>query len=52
MTYLFKKTLRDLRSNWTQFFSVFLMAAISVLIFSGMASVWTGLDNSVENLVN
>lgn len=51
MGYLFKKMLRDIRSNWTQFLSVFLMAAISVLIFSGMASVWTGLNKSVDKLV-
>lgn len=51
MSYLLKKMLRDIRSNWTQFFSVFLMATISVLIFSGMASVWTGLNRSVDDLV-
>ena len=48
MEFLFKKMLRDIRSNWTQFFSVFLMATISVLIFSGMASVWTGLNSQVS----
>lgn len=51
MGYLFKKMLRDLRDNWTQFFSVVLMATISVLIFSGMASVWTGLNSAVDDYV-
>ncbi len=51
MGYLFKKMFRDIRNNWTQFFSVFLMATVSVLIFSGMASVWTGLNKSVDDLV-
>lgn len=51
MGYLLKKMLRDIRSNWTQFVSVFLMAMISVLIFSGMASVWTGLNSEVDAFV-
>ncbi len=52
MGYLLKKMLRDIRSNWTQFVSVFLMAMLSVLIFSGMASVWTGLNSEVDEYVD
>lgn len=52
MNCLFKKMLRDLRVNWSQFVSVFLMAAISALIFSGMASVWTGLNKTVDTFIS
>jgi len=51
MGYLMKKMLRDFKNNWTQFVSVLLMALISVLIFSGMASVWTGIDHQVDSYI-
>ncbi|MBQ9886957.1 MAG: ABC transporter permease [Lachnospiraceae bacterium] len=52
MKYLNIKMLRDMKQNFTQFIAVFLMAAISVLIFSGMASVWTGLNKVVSDEVS
>ena len=51
MRYLNKKLRRDLRRNWTQFFSVFLMAALSVLAFAGLEGAWRGMDNSVTTFV-
>jgi len=48
MGFLLKKMLRDMKNNWTQFASVFLMATISIMIFSGMASIWTGMNHQVK----
>ena len=46
MRYLHIKLLRDLRQNWQQFFSVFLMSLLSVLIFgSAGAIVYTRLKS-------
>jgi putative ABC transport system permease protein len=52
MKYLIKKMLRDVQQNYTQFIAVFLMATISVMIYSGMASVWTGLSSTVKEEVD
>ncbi len=49
MTFLLKKMLRDIKKNWMQFVTVFLMSALSVTIFSGMASVWHGMDKEVKS---
>lgn len=49
MRYLWIKMFRDLKQHFTQFVAVFLMATVSVLIFSGMASVWTGLNHVVQH---
>lgn len=49
MRYLIKKMGRDLKKNWSQFASVFLMSMLSVLIFSGMASVWTGMNQVTDS---
>jgi len=49
--YLNIKLRRDLLRNWTQFFSVFLMAALSVLAFVGLEGAWRGLDNSTTAFV-
>ena len=49
MRYLHIKLLRDLRQNWQQFFSVFLMSLLSVLIFVGLQGAWHGLEKSLES---
>lgn len=48
MKYLFIKFFRDIKGLWSQFFSVFAMAVISLMIFAGMSSVWTGMEVSSE----
>lgn len=52
MKYLNIKLRRDLLKNWTQFFSVFLMALLSVLIFVGLQGAWQGLKVSVNNYID
>ena len=49
MKFLNRKLRRDLRRNWTQFFSVFLMATLSVLIYVGLEGVWHGMQTSVDD---
>lgn len=51
MKYLNRKLYRDIWKNWTQFFSVFLMAFLSVLIFVGLQGSWHGLDVSLEEYI-
>lgn len=48
MQYLHVKFFRDLKKLWSQFFSVFMMAMISMTIFSGMNCVWNGMKASSE----
>lgn len=48
MKFLNRKLRRDIARNWTQFFSVFLMAMLSVLIFVGLQGAWHGLEVSLE----
>ncbi len=52
MKYLNRKLFRDILRNWTQFFSVFLMAFLSVLIFVGLQGAWHGLEVSLEEYIN
>ena len=52
MGYLIIKMLRDIKKYWMQFISVFFMALISIMIFSGMASVWNGASISAKNYSN
>ncbi|SJZ68708.1 putative ABC transport system permease protein [Pilibacter termitis] len=51
MRFLNKKLRRDLSRNWTQFFSVFLMSCLSVLIFVGLQGAWHGLEVSLEKFI-
>lgn len=51
MKYLNKKLRRDIINNWTQFFSVFLMACLSVLVFVGLQGAWHGLEESLNNYI-
>lgn len=48
MKYLFVKFKRDLLKLFPQFISVFMMALLSVTIFSGFESVWTGMEHQSE----
>ena len=43
---LFRKMLRDLKENLTQFISIFLMIFMGVFIFTGMNAVGHGMDQS------
>ncbi|WP_373193575.1 ABC transporter permease [Enterococcus sp. RIT-PI-f] len=52
MKFLSIKLVRDLKRNWTQFFSVFLMAFLSVLVFVGLQGVWGGLEKSLNNFID
>ena len=51
MTFLNLKLRRDFRKNWTQFFSVFLMAFLSVLNFVGLQGAWHGLEVSLDTYI-
>jgi putative ABC transport system permease protein len=46
--YLVAKLLRDLRGHWAQFVAVFLMALLSVLIYSGLEGAWYGLSRQLD----
>ena len=52
MKYLNKKLLRDVKNNWAQFFSVFLMALLSIVVFVGLQGAWHGLQDSVDGFIN
>lgn len=49
MKILNRKLFRDIRYNWTQFMSVFLMAALSIIVFVGLQGAWHGLKDSLNN---
>jgi putative ABC transport system permease protein len=51
MKFLFLKLFRDLKNNWTQFFSVFLMAFLCVLVFMGLQGAWGGLAKSLTTFI-
>lgn len=48
MKYLWKMFIREFKRLWVQFISVFIMTAISLMIFSGMSSVWVNIQNTYE----
>ena len=52
MKYLNLKLRRDLKNNWQQFFSVFLMSLLSVLIFIGLQGAWHGLEKSLDDYIS
>lgn len=52
MKYLLTKMRRDLAKMWTQFFSVFLMALLGVLIYVGMEGVWYGMQTATDSYFN
>ncbi|MDF2986712.1 MAG: transporter permease protein [Eubacterium sp.] len=43
---LFKKMLRDMNHNKTQFISIFIMAFLGVFIYSGVGGEWVGLQKT------
>lgn len=45
---LFRKMLRDMRLNKTQFISIFIMTLLGIFIYSGVSSEWYGLK-SISN---
>lgn len=49
MKLLNRKLLRDVRHNWTQFLSVFLMAFLSIVVFVGLQGSWRGLQISLND---
>ncbi|MDF7669191.1 ABC transporter permease [Lactobacillus sp. ESL0703] len=51
MKYLNRKLFRDIKENWTQFFSVFLMAMLSIVVFIGLQGAWHGLQNSLDGFI-
>lgn len=51
MRYLNLKLIRDIRNRWQQFFSVFLMSLLSVLIFVGLQGAWHGLEKSLDSYI-
>ena len=46
MKYLNRKFRKDFLQLWPQFISVLVMAALSVAIYCGMSSVWSGMNQS------
>ncbi len=45
---LFRKMLRDMKLNMTQFISIFLMAILGVLVYAGINSEWYGMQTEVN----
>ena len=48
MRFLLKKLIRTVLKNWTQFFSVFLMAFLSVLFYTGLEGTWNGMKQNIN----
>lgn len=48
MKYLVKKFLRDFKKLWSQFFSVFMMAAATITVFTGMSCVWVNTEKNAD----
>ena len=46
---LFRKMLRDLKGNKTQFISIFLMSFLAIFIYSGLGSESNGYDKVLKN---
>ncbi len=45
---LFRKMLRDMKLNLTQFVSIFLMAMLGVLVYAGINSEWYGMQKESD----
>lgn len=50
MPILARRAFRDIRSHWTQFFSVFLMTVLSVTVFGGLDASWRGMQQALDDL--
>ena len=46
------KNIRDFRKNFGEFLSIFILAFISLFVFSGLLSVSNGINNSYEQWAN
>lgn len=46
---LIRKTLRDIRNQWAQFLSVFVMASLTMLVFVGITSAGYGMQLSLDD---
>ena len=45
-----KKLIRDLRRNWSQFFVIFMMVLLSVMVFAGVHAYMDGMRISAEQI--
>ena len=45
-----KKLIRDLRRNWSQFFVIFMMVLLSVMVFAGVHAYMDGMRISAEEI--
>ena len=45
---LFKKMLRDMRTNLTQFVSIFIMSILGVLVLTGIHAEWYGMKTETD----
>lgn len=50
MKYLIRKMKRDLLKMWTQFFSVFMMAFLGVLIYAALEGVWFSMGSQLNTI--
>lgn len=48
MKFLLRKLIRTVLKNWQQFFSVLLMAFLSVLFYTGLEGTWNGMQQSIN----
>ena len=52
MTFLFKKMIRSIKQFKLQFASVFILAVLSVVIYSGLEGIWRGIEYEFDSYVN
>lgn len=52
MSFLFKKMFRSVRQFRLQFISVFLLATLSVIVYSGLEGVWSGMRHEFDSYVD
>lgn len=52
MGYLLKKMVRSVRQFKLQFISVFLLATLSVIVYSGLEGVWSGMRHEFDSYVD
>jgi len=52
MIFLLKKMVRSIKQFKLQFISVFLLATLSVVVYSGLEGVWSGMKNEFDSYVD
>lgn len=52
MKFLFRKMIRSVRQFKLQFVSVYLLAMLSVVIYSGLEGIWRGIDYEFDSFAN